>query len=178
MTGIEMNVKDYAELDTLVASATAFFGKRTPLLKAWAVVLQQDNNRRFAEGGSPDTWKPLALSTKAARRQGKGAITSALPLQGLRSTFDVVIKGQHGHARYQLADCALPSRGTKGPYEITPKKPGGVLALPYFPPQDGQRVVPRARARRGARHCLVLARVGGILRARSCPDRARRVRAR
>lgn len=139
MTGITMNTQEYAELTGLVDTAVELFGKPTPLLKAWAVVLQQDHLKRFAAGGSPTPWKPLAPSTRAARRQGKGAISGALPLQGLRGTFDVVIKGNSVVLGTDSPVAIFHHEGTQGPYEIKPKSPDGTLALPYYPERDGQK---------------------------------------
>ena len=131
--GITVNTQDLSSLNGVINQAIQELGSPEPLLKVWAVVLQRDHLLRFQQGGTPQ-WKPLAPSTQAGKRKGGGG----LPLQSLRSDFDVTI--DPGNASVTLGTnnpiALFHQDGTKGPYKIEPKSPGGVLALPFFPERD------------------------------------------
>lgn len=100
----------------------------TPLMKRYAVQVIREIDENFRVGGRP-AWKPLAASTINARRKG-----SSLPLHGntgfLARSWDSRIEPRELVVFSKSPKSRFHQWGTRGPYEIRPKQPGGVLAIP------------------------------------------------
>ena len=125
----EFRFPSFDDLTSRIRQAEELFGSPTPLLKAFGITVLAEVARIFREGGRP-AWKPLQPRTLAGKRQGKrkGAST-ALPLQGLRSTFDFAVTGRDVKVFSTSPVAAFHEFGTKGPYVIAAKH-AKALALP------------------------------------------------
>lgn len=139
------------------------------LLKAWGVTVLQAVDQNFRDQGNPK-WKPLAPSTIAARRKGKGGGSPQI-LQDttvLRRSFDFTTTPKRVTAFSRDPKAVFHEFGTAGPYAIRAKH-GKVLAIPVgpktlaglgrstptgrgsflFTPGPGQRIPRRFRGRVG-----------------------------
>lgn len=106
----------------------------TPLLKVWGIRMVRATHEIIQAGGKPP-WAPLAPSTIAAKRQGKGA-GGVKPLIGFRDDVDFALSGPREVTTFIRDPRAVFHEfGTKGPYEIRAKH-GKALALPFLPGRD------------------------------------------
>jgi len=101
------------------------------LLYRYGIAAIREIGLIFRAGGKPK-WKPLAPSTRRSRRQGKGN-RSPIPLRNtlMEESWQFKVSGRRRVRVESISKHAIfHEKGTKGPYPITPKKPGGVLAIP------------------------------------------------
>ena len=81
MAGVAFTTPDLAPLLRQLREAERQLGRPEPLLRAWGISVLAVIHEHFRRGGDPP-WKPLAASTVAARRKGKGTGSA----QALRDT--------------------------------------------------------------------------------------------
>lgn len=159
---------DLRDLAARLKESEAFFKSPTPLLKAWGVTVLGEIDRNFQAGGRP-AWKPLAASTIAARRQGKGG-GSAQPLQdtgALRKSFDYSVAGRTLTVFSNAVTAVFAEFGTRAHAIVA--KTAQALAIPtgaftlaglggsratgrgsfIFTPKAGQKIPKRLRGRVG-----------------------------
>lgn len=90
-------------------------------------------NENFQKQGAltGTKWAPLAKSTLAGRRRGKGRGSSQILIDrgDLRKSFAYKSNATEATVGSPLFYSEFHEEGRKGPWAIRPKKPGGVLAF-------------------------------------------------
>lgn len=133
---VTFRAPDVAPLVQQLTAVKTLAGSPAPLVKAWGTEVLAFVGETFRRGGQP-AWKPLAASTVAARRQGKGSG----PAQILRNTgayqrsFDLRTEPTRAVVFSTSPIAPFQEFGTKGPYPIVPKN-AKALALPFLPGRD------------------------------------------
>lgn len=135
MAGVtRITLSGVAPIRAQLQTAEQLFRSPGPLLKVFGVVLLQNVQQTFREGGRPQ-WKALASSTLAARREGGGGAKPLLNTGALQRSFDVRTTEREAILYSNSPIARFQNDGTRGPYEIRPKN-GKALALPFLPGRD------------------------------------------